>query len=375
MVVFHSIHSDYHQKLVKTEKKRKEREKRKGTKGNSSKKTSSSTRLPALTPREKKKKRTYSASVSGSGGTMKTPRIVSSSRKEKTSTATTNSTKKAGKRKVKGKKKAAGASQRENEVPVFEVPSDMPIRLVPLNTPPPSTKKKKKKKKISSKAKDKEDYSLNSETYEQQQHLRGEGSEVDADVEHLLHQLKLEKRKCLVLSQIVEEQGAFLENIQREKLNESSAIDDTDAFQHQQSPRSRSHEAQPSSRRAGDREGKGEKEEALRRNVTDAITVLQLIEQEGEVTRGELTELRKMAKSFHEQISRSQASEAAALEALSQAESRAAAAEVKLRSYDNMAKRRQQRERDDISILSGLAGSPSAMPIPSENSFQNLQDT
>lgn len=324
MVVFHSIHDPFHRNLVKKEKAAAKCSKLAGG-------SSLSSRLPSLTSNDatggkKKKKKKFKGKrainfTPEDRLVMKTPRIHHKGHGQ-------------GKQRVKKRAGTTASESNREFVEIIEVPSDVPIRLVPLGGATP--KKAKKAKKGKKKAKRKAATQVPSDDANRARagwastkagSLEADRDHGDAEVETLLHQLSLERKKCHVLSQIVQEQGAFLENIQRQKsstfedLHETATPSrferDDDDFSSETAKES-CYDSESASPHFAARASR--LKHSLNPDVTDAINVLHLMEQEGERTRGELRELRKIARSFHDEIARSQAAEAAALEALSEAE-------------------------------------------------------
>ncbi|QDZ20310.1 hypothetical protein HOP50_04g28280 [Chloropicon primus] len=377
MVVFHSIHDPFHRDLVKKEKAAAKRSKLLA--GG----ISSSGRLPSLTSNDaaggKKKKKKKSKGKKAVTYTpedrlvMKTPRIHHKGQGQ-------------GKQRVKKRAGTSAAESSREFVEIIEVPSDVPIRLVPLGSATPKKVKKAKKGKKKAKRKTATQVPGDGANRARAEWAASKAGSLEADrghggaeVESLLHQLSLERKKCHVLSQIVQEQGAFLENIQRHK---SSRLEDLHLGETATPSRFEGDEEEFSSEAAKENYCDSESasphfaarsssrlKHSLNPDITDAINVLHLMEQEGERTRGELHELRKIARSFHDEIARSQAAEAAALEALSEAEARAAAAEeftkkkktIKLeRVVSKLDATLTPSQSNEISILSGLASSESA---------------
>ena len=376
MVRFHSIHSEFHQNLLRKEAKAAKR----AVRAQKNAGGSGSSRFPSLTSNAsktkangttgKKKKRAKGKrkdyGMGPSNSVEKTPRIYSKS------AAHTKPTK---------------VKQNGDIVEIIEVPSDVSIRLVPLN-PGNAPRKAKKAKKVKKKSK-RAGPEAKSKPLDSRR-----GSE-EREMEDLIHQLNLERKKCLVLSQIVQEQGAFLENIRREKSsfeerlyrttassskyssgrdlseNEEDLASEYARMEDYDEVNSESASPRFGSAKWGDVSGgmpgiRSLKPSAL---LTDAIKVLHLVEREGERTRGELNELRKMARTYHEEIARSQAAETAAMEALAEAEDRAAEAEKSLRRQKTKKIERvvskldatlTARQSSEISLLSNLAMSESA---------------
>ena len=327
MVKFHSIHSDYHQSLLKKEakaarKKEREREREKYQRHRLS------TSLPSLTPSSKRGRKKTKALSSSTSTTPKLERLAQPKSTGKKTGGKRAKKSKSSKRLGHGKKASS-----ENEEFVVEVPSDRPIRLVPLQIlSTPKTKKKAASKTPSGKA-------LNGGRGVKSS-VSDLGSQADPlavekalEVESLLHQLKLERKKCLVLSQIVQEQGEFLENIQKEKLEQSSRRDEyyrEDA----QSNSTGGGSLSPLSPQRRDQGG----DEKMRQNVAEAVKVLHMMESEGEKTKSELHKLRQR---------------------VSEAEARAEAAEARIRKFrrNPSAQAQKHQQSDDLAVLSGIATS------------------
>ena len=135
-----------------------------------------------------------------------------------------------------------------------------------------------------------------------------EAADGSLDVDSLVHQLSVERRKSAVLTQIVQEQGTLLEDLQTERNVSSSML--------------------TSSRMSA------LGEDRLRRSVVDTHRVLKMMEKEETKTRQELLQLRKATKAFWGHIAKAQAAEAAALDGMLAAEARATAAEQRLRAVE-----------------------------------------
>ena len=363
MVVFHSIHSDYHKEVVRKQEKAAKR---------AAARTSGSTapgRLPSIAGAKGsgkkvkkkgkgKKSASSSASKAGAGGERaprKTPRIYPKS--------------------GQGKPKVTRAKRDADFVEVIEVPSDVPIRLVPLNTPRKPKKKVKKTKKKKGQAADSPVLGKPS----------GQRQGADnAEVDELLHQLNLERKKCHVLSQIVQEQGAFLETIQREKATFAEHLHQSASPSKLSRLGSDFEDGSENGRESYDSESVSPRH-GMKHTVTDAINVLHLMEKEGERTRGELNELRRMARTFHDELERSQRAEAAALEALSVAQAKVSEAETqtkqkKMKKLGRMVSKLDATltptQSNEISILSGLATSESAAsPAVTADHRHDYQDS